>query len=127
MSYKQTGNKIPVTKDELINYTHNQLQSFDSGKLKDMNPYNQPIIYITKDGKMIQVPEELQQEAIASWNPQPKYSAVNSQEDKESGETDYITIGMLILAAIIAVYLFYKSGLMSNMNIDPNTRFYLTQ
>jgi len=127
MSYKQTGNKVPVTKDELINYTHNQLQLHDAGKLKDMNPYTQPIIYITKEGKMIQVPQEIQQEAISSWNPQPKYSSVQPKEDDESEKPDYITVGMLILAAIIALYLFYKSGLMGNVNVDPNTRYYLTR
>ena len=49
MSYQITGNKIPVTKDELINYIHEQLAFYDVGKLKDMNPYTEPIIYITKE------------------------------------------------------------------------------
>ncbi|ARF11545.1 hypothetical protein Klosneuvirus_1_402 [Klosneuvirus KNV1] len=126
MSYKQTGNKIPVTKDELINYIHEQLTFYDVGKLKDMNPYTQPIIYITKEGKMIQVPQEIQQEAVASWNPRSKFIQTQDEDD-ESGKTDYITVGMLILAAIIAIYLFYKSGLIGNVNVNPNTQYYLTR
>ena len=126
MSYKQTGNKIPVTKDELINYIHEQLTFYDVCKLKDMNPYTQPIIYITKEGKMIQVPQEIQQEAVASWNPRSKFIKTQDEDD-ESGKTDYITVGMLILAAIIAIYLFYKSGLIGNVNVNPNTQYYLTR
>jgi len=131
MSYKITGNKIPVTKDELINYTHKQLQLYDTGKLKDINPYTQQVIYITKDGKMIQVPQDIQKEAVASWKPQARMPVmqIKKEVDEEAGtgQTDYLTIGILILAAILAIYLFNKTGLISNTYVNPNTRYYLTR
>src|SRR5689334_21468905 len=101
MSYKQTGNKVPVTREELINYTHKQIHAYDVGKLKDMNPYTEPIIYVTKDGKMIQVPQEIQKEAVASWHQQPRLQMPERmpmpKEEPEQGHTDYLTIRILIL------------------------------
>lgn len=129
MSYQITGNKIPISKEELINYTHKQLSLYDAGKMQDANPYSQPIVYITKEGKMIQVPQEIQKEAISSWTPKPKVQKAPvrvSVEAEEKEDPDYITIGILLLAAAIALYLFTRSNKGSVM-IDPNTRYYITQ
>lgn len=134
MSYQITGNKIPVTKEELINYIHQQLTAFDSGNIKDYNPYTDAIIYITKDGKTIQIPTDIHKEAISQWKspvkaqlsaPVQPIQAV--QEEVESGQPDYITIGILILAAIIAFYLFNKSGIMNDQITNPNVKYYLTK
>lgn len=127
MSYKNTGNKIPVTREELINYMNKQLAAYDSGKLQNPNPYTEQVIYITKDKKMIQIPQDIQREAVALWNPQREMMPIHiNMEQSNTGKTDYVTIGILILAGILAIFLFYKAGLIGNINVNPGTRFYLT-
>ena len=126
MSYQITGNKIPVTKDELIIYMKEQLSAFDSGMSKNTNPYTDAIIYNTKDGKMIQIPQEIQKEAITLWNQQPKKFNLPMNENDDNDKPDYITIGILILAVILAIYLFNKSGL-NIMFMGPDTKYYLVK
>jgi hypothetical protein len=70
--YKQTGNKIPLSVDELASHVKQQLYQYD--RLKDItqsepgfNPYKNPVIYTTEEGKTVQIPAELQGQAIQQW------------------------------------------------------------
>jgi hypothetical protein len=70
--YQQTGNKVPIPITEFTNYINEQLLQYD--KLKEAtktepeyNPYVQPIIYHTKNGKTVQIPKEIQMKAINDW------------------------------------------------------------
>ena len=68
-NYEQTGNKIPITVDELVNNVKDKLVRFDQLKkatdaLPSYNPYVDSIICNTSDGKTIQVPKEIQIRAI---------------------------------------------------------------
>lgn len=68
-SYELTGNQIPVKSDELINYVLNKFLVYnqyvnDTGQEPDFNPYLNPIVYTTKDGKTIEIPKVIVQEAI---------------------------------------------------------------
>ena len=70
--YKETGNKVPLPMDELINFAQEKLQDFDrlveaTQSRPKRSPYNSPIIYTTKEGKLVQIPEYIQQQAINLW------------------------------------------------------------
>lgn len=132
MSYQITGNKIPVTKEELINYIHSQLAIYDQGN-RETNPYNEPIIYTTKDGKTIQVPTEIHNEAVKTWEPKLPPIITKTPKRKRLVETskkvDYITLAILIFAAILTIYLYLKidQGKIENPVFDQNIRYFLTK
>ncbi|QKF94285.1 hypothetical protein QKU48_gp0827 [Fadolivirus algeromassiliense] len=133
MNFQETGNKIPISAQELVEYVHNQLAAYDAfiaanKTHPDFNPYTHPIIYQTKDGKTIKIPDEIQKSAINDWYQQhgtnipvmqqvpqqqapviPKLPQGKPQiivEDDNGGE--FMKLGLLIFVAVVALYLFYK-------------------
>lgn len=73
MEYHETGNKIAVPTEELIKYIHKQLNNYENSihetqSLGLYNPYSQPIIYKTTNGKTIKVPQEIKKYAIDLWH-----------------------------------------------------------
>ena len=161
MNYRETGNKIPISTQELSNYVYKQLALYDeqiktTKILPNYNPYTQPIIYKTKAGKSIRIPEEIQKNAINDWYTrtgtnipimQRQTSEVEQELEIEINEDipettngiiaqsnsnahnyNVISIGILIFAAILAIYLFYKIGNDTNsIQKIPQTRYYLTR
>jgi len=72
MNFQETGTKIPISSQELINYVHTELESYDKKVVLTKgpsfpNPYTDSIIYKTPEGKTIKVPGEIQKEAINLW------------------------------------------------------------
>ena len=75
MEYQETGNKIPISAQELVDYVKQQLAIHDASiasnqTLPDYNPYTHPVIYKTKDGKTIMIPDEIQKQAVSQWHDQ---------------------------------------------------------
>ena len=83
MNYQETGNKIPVTVQELIGYVQKKLSEYDQLNLLKVSsygnidslllnqkptPYKDYIIYMTREGKLIKIPEQIQNMAIDLWN-----------------------------------------------------------
>jgi len=67
-----TGNNISVPENELISSAHHHLNRYDelrqaSGSIPQYNPYEQPIVYTTEDGRQVQIPEQIHQKAIDLW------------------------------------------------------------
>ena len=135
MNFQETGNKIPVTAQELIDYVQQLLEKHDTDistnkVLPNFNPYTNPIIYNTNDGKTIKIPEEIQKQAIDLWyqkngtnvavmqqvQPQQIYNQYTEQtvdENKNRENTDYFTLFILIIGLVFALYLLYN---MNNKN-----------
>jgi len=89
--FKETGNKIPIPIDEFTNHVKSELLKYD--KLKNAtetnpsyNPYLEPIIYTTSQGKLVQVPEEIKKNAIDDWL---KNGEGNNMEKQEMPGMDY--------------------------------------
>ena len=148
MNFQETGNKIPISSEELINYVQYKLEEYDSLLSKHkfippsiQNPYTHPIIYETQDGKTIRIPDEIQKQVIHSWyqntgnnipvmqqsHQMPKvYQSYQDPETQEidsnstTQENDYglLKIGVWILIAILAIFLFYK---MTNKSSTSST------
>lgn len=135
MDYQETGNKIPISAQELIDYVKMQLAQHNTfvaanKTLPDYNPYTHPIIYKTKDGKTIMIPDEIQKQAISQWYDQHGTNVPAMQQvpqeptqitklpqgkpkiiyEEENDNTDTMKIGLLIFAVCFALYLFYKWG-----------------
>jgi hypothetical protein len=72
MKYQETGNRVPVSVEELVKYIQSKLYAFDellevTRKPPSYNPYKEPIYYTTKAGKTIMIPKEIQEKAIEEW------------------------------------------------------------
>ena len=68
----QTGNAVPVSEQELYEYVYENLERYDnllqaSEAQPSYSPYTQPIIYTSNNGKQVQIPEEIQKNAIDMW------------------------------------------------------------
>lgn len=155
MNFRETGNKVPVTVDELINFSERQLGEFDalvsqSKSIPSQNPYTDPIIYTTQEGKTIKVPQEIQKEAVNNWyNKTGRNVPVMQQSNQEvvqeemrpkqlpqkkvvyvqENGNDLVKLGILIFAAMLALYLFIKMGKESAPFgvTDEQLRYYLTK
>jgi len=137
MEYKETGNKIPLQVDELSSYVMDKLKQFDAlvkttGGKPEQNPYNDPIIYITSEGKTVQIPTEIQRNAVNQWNDMKNpsnqqndmyddqiveelpYEDIKSTKDrtiqtKEQNEPkNYYNLLFYVILAILAAYFLFK-------------------
>ena len=64
--YKFTGKQVPIKLDELLTHVFKQLFLYDKGELK-VDPRTTQITYTTAEGKMIQIPTQIQEAAIKQW------------------------------------------------------------
>jgi hypothetical protein len=72
IEFEKTGKTYPVTIDELVAHTKTKLAEYDelvkrTGAFPVKSPYTDPIIYTTSEGKLVQVPDYIQQEAITEY------------------------------------------------------------
>ena len=118
-SYKLTGNSIPVSLYELIKYTKALLFKYDRFIKKGLTPkhcpYTEPIIYTLSNGKQIQVPKEIQMNAIKEWNHEKKnrierYENVNGENDTNNKSLLFVAI-TLILSLVVGGTILSKNGM----------------
>lgn len=72
IDYRTTNRQFPVNVNELIKSVNSQLAEFDhltraTGQEPDYNPYQRPVFHTTQEGRLVQVPYEIQQRAIHAW------------------------------------------------------------
>jgi len=69
--YRHTGTSYPINPDILQEYVTQQLAIYDQGTKDgnpdDFSPYRDPILYQTEDGKVVQIPQDVQVKAINEW------------------------------------------------------------
>jgi hypothetical protein len=70
-NYMLTGNQIPINIPVLIDYVIEKLKKYDSllevGQVMQESPYNSPIVYTLEDTRKIEIPQEIQKNAIAKY------------------------------------------------------------
>lgn len=141
-NFQETGNKIPVSEDELINYIYSQLAIFDKTK-QGTNPYTTQIIYKTKAGKTIMIPKDIQQRAISLWKMKNKVhenfqQEIQTEATAEAAKAEIINnatydnyellkFTLLILVIIITLYLFFNADNAKSAFSTQNIRYYLTK
>jgi len=77
IDYQPTGNQINLPVDKLISFVHEKISEYERlfkaiGTQPGLNPFKDPIIFTTEEGKTVQVPDYVQKEAIKSWNQNKK-------------------------------------------------------
>ena len=70
--FTKTGRGIEVPFSDMYNYVIEKLAEYDNLLATTQNepstsPYNQPVIYITNTGKTVQVPVQVQAQAVQVW------------------------------------------------------------
>ncbi len=83
-NYQETGNSIPLKIPELINFVHNKLDEYihlqSATQMEPpTNPFTDPVIFTTAEGKLAQVPADIQKKAISTWQNQQQ----QQQQQKE--------------------------------------------
>ena len=72
MEYQKTGRNIEVPYEEMYNYVIEKLDEYDrlaeATQVEPPNsPYKNTVIYNTQDGKMVQIPIEIQAKATQDY------------------------------------------------------------
>ena len=82
--YKKTGNNVEVNRNDILNKAIEMLMHYDSlsknTKKRMRNPYDSTMYAQLENGKMIQIPEDIQNEAIIRWS-DTKYNQEISKSD----------------------------------------------
>lgn len=70
-SYSYTGMNLPIDINTTILYVIKQLKEFDDnlekGILLPKSPYHDIVVMETGNGKLIEIPNEIKQQAIQKW------------------------------------------------------------
>lgn len=66
--FKYTGKSKPVTVDKCIKFVIGKLRNYDNniGDISE-SPYNSKIIMEIDNGKFVEIPHEIQHEAVKKW------------------------------------------------------------
>ena len=164
MNYQDTGNKIPVPVQELTAYVQKKLAEYDQLNLLQIsphgsidsllndkpNPYNDTIIYMTKDGRLIKVPKDIQNIAIDLWNSNKNVQDVNKYYSTSEGDQlpnnmtqnisevnpgssttnngfNWLYLLIILLVLLFIGYIIYSYTLPSVVITNPtNQRYFLT-
>lgn len=69
IQYKKTGNDVQVSKQELEIFIRNKIDEYnkldDKSKSTCANPYVDTLFYKTSNGKMIEIPKDIQNEVLS--------------------------------------------------------------
>ena len=70
--YKETGKQVQVPVHEMVDHVKQKLLEFDQLKIgtqvtPQFSPYKDPINYTTSEGKLIQIPKYIQEQACAQY------------------------------------------------------------
>ncbi|ARF09588.1 hypothetical protein Indivirus_1_211 [Indivirus ILV1] len=104
--YQETGNKIPVTEDELLKVMNKKYNEYYYDNTLS-NPDKTEVIYTTSDGKLIKIPDEVKMKAKTIWL-KSLMEQKSEEIKKEKENTSNIgNITGLVFIVIIALYLLY--------------------
>jgi hypothetical protein len=127
--YMQTGNKIEVRENELIQFIFEQLSKYDhdihnmSPEESSYSPYSHPIVYQVGDGRMIEIPKAIQAKAIQIYMEQKN----NNQHKQNDEEIQYMPVKVepdnTMLYVVVGFILLLVGYLLFNSN-KPNFGLY---
>lgn len=84
--YKKTGRNVTVSRDDLINAVIERLQAYDSASSRERksmnNPYKEYIHAKVDGGKIVEIPEDIQNTAIQRWEEGKNISNIPSSHTR---------------------------------------------
>jgi hypothetical protein len=94
MDYTKTGNKIPIKMDELYYYVLRLLDSYTqlynaTGNPPKNNPFADVLYYSTEEGKIIEIPKDIQKKAIDDWYTVKRGVDIHDENDDNNDNNDY--------------------------------------
>lgn len=128
--YSPNGNAIPISAKEAFNYVKSLLYEYDEtinnsnneeNKSDISNPYTDKIIMPLISGKFVEIPEEIQANAINEWldekksNKSVKLDLSEDFDDDEINQTNTSGINLWLIVLVILIligmyYMFYKNN-----------------
>lgn len=123
--FVKKGGNIPIQKEKMMNYIIEKLYEYDQYVVKNNNvpqfsPYVHPIIFPIDEEKTVQVPQEIQEEAIAFWTEKKNDLESIHPETEELGEIDliedkkkdnnWIYILAVLIFIVILAGIYYSNG-----------------
>lgn len=88
-NYTKTGNSIPININEATIYIEQKLEEYEMLPNKEQNyPFNKAIIYKTSDGKLVEIPKEIQDKIINEWYKKKGNNTINGINYTEHEYTD---------------------------------------
>lgn len=110
--YEETGNKIPVTEAELLIFMNTKYTDYyNDNKLP--NPDKTDVIYTTKDGKTIKVPDEIKMKAKTEWlkslmeESKQNIKKIKNNRKETEDQSKWGNTIIFIVVIIVALYLLY--------------------
>lgn len=126
-NFQETGNKIPISFNELMDYAHMKFSEYNKTKTGP-NPFTNPIIYTTKDGKTIMIPTDIQNQAIQLWKKSGGVEPFQQEAvDIKKDNHEFLKFTLLTLIIIITLYLFFNADNDQAMFNTKHIKFYLTR
>nr|QBK88806.1 MAG: hypothetical protein LCMiAC01_04880 [Mimivirus LCMiAC01] len=111
--FQQTGKNIDIGADKLIAHMYAQLRLYDNdinyNKVLEYNPYKDPVIYRTKDNKIVEVPQNIKKIAIKQWilmkqKSQPPISKKILSKPHKKKRNTWINYIWIIIILVITFY-----------------------
>jgi len=128
--FQETGKELSIDLNELVSYVQKKLYEYDQNKNPSpnlYNPYKHPIIYVTKDGKFIKVPDDIVQKTIALWKERPSPEFISNSEyiSTKKDHKKVSNILLLIIFICVVIY-FYYTKVKKPISIE-NVKYVLKQ
>jgi predicted nucleic acid-binding Zn ribbon protein len=124
--YEYSGNNVPLNVEKTIEYVFEILKEYEmainKGEKVEINPYINKIYIPMENEKVIEVPQEIQYEAIRKWNLEKNKiknvkSPVSEKSEKKNknkhkkkknkNKSNYLWL-LILLVIIVIAFLIYR-------------------
>jgi hypothetical protein len=122
--YRKTGNVHHIPLPEMIDHVILKINQFNeikeaTGGTPPQNPFTDALVFTTNDGRTVQIPEQVQKQAIEHYNKSINGPVEEKQEEEvEEQEPKVVVVESdnsilwfaIIIIGLILLYFIYKQG-----------------
>lgn len=121
-NYQYTGNSVPISALDTSAHVIALLEDYDrrmnEGINPSINPYKDRIVMTTQEGRMIEIPQDIQEDAIQQWvgrsqTRRGRTKGLNTDRDMQNMKESFLLragkiVGIGIILIVI-IYLLFQS------------------
>lgn len=123
--YRKTGNTHHIPLPDMIEHVVMKINQFNeikeaTGGVPPQNPFSDPIVFTTKDGRTVQIPEQVQQQAVQEYHKMiiGDHDEVDEIEEEYIEEpklvvveqdNTYMWMAIIILSLILLYFIYLQS------------------